>query len=95
MFASRFLPIVFAMVLSGTAVAQQVPAPATDAAPGAAATMPLECKKDMSRHDHGAEKGTPTPKMTGCAMKESTAPSAKTKAKAKLGHDHARTHKLM
>jgi hypothetical protein len=94
MFASHFLPIAFAVVLSGAAVAQEAPAPATDAvAPAAAATMPHDCMKEIARHDHGAEKGTPTPKMTGCTMEAPAAPA--TKAKAKLGHDHAKFHKLM
>jgi hypothetical protein len=93
MFASRFVPIAFAMILSGAAVAQEAPAPATEATPAPAAVMPHNCTKEMPRHDHGAEKGTPTPKMSGCAMEAPAA--AVSKAKPKLGHDHAKFHKLM
>jgi hypothetical protein len=92
MFASRIFPIAFALALSAAAVAQEapVPTPAPDA--GAASTMPRDCAKPMARHDHGAEKGTPTPMSAGCPMATSASPA---KTKAKLGHDHAKFHKLM
>ena len=62
-----------------------------------AAAMPMDCA-NMARHDHGAEKGTPTPMMSGCPMAGGNATAAAAsvkKAKAKGGHDHARAHKLM
>jgi hypothetical protein len=104
MLVSRIAPIGFALMLSTVAFAQErpVPAPAaaaTPAAPAAAAPIPDRCAQQMARHDHGAEKGTPTPMsstsmsmMTGCAT-EPAAPATKTKNKA--GHDHSKFHKLM
>lgn len=91
MFASRIFPIAVALVLSTAAVAQEAPAPAP-APPAAASTMPHDCAKPMGRHDHGAEKGTPTPMSPGCPMATS---ASSAKAKAKPNHDHSRFHKLM
>jgi hypothetical protein len=92
MFASRIFPIAFALALSTAAVAQGAPVstPAPDA--GAASTMPRDCTKPMARHDHGAEKGTPTPMSAVCPTATTASPA---KAKSKPGHDHARFHKLM
>jgi len=75
--------------LSAAAVAQEAPAQAP--AP-AAASMPHDCAKSMARHDHGEEKGMPTPTAGGCPMATSASPA---KAKAKQGHDHSKFHKLM
>lgn len=65
----------------------------------AAASMPMDCGAVMARHDHGAEKGMPTPQMSMKCPMASTAEAAPAgvapKAKARRGHDHARTHKLM
>lgn len=61
-----------------------------------APTMPqmqMDCEKQMPLHDHGAERGMPMPQGPGCPQASST--SAKGKAKAIKGHDHARFHKLM
>ena len=98
MSASRLIPIALGMLLSGAAFAQQ----ATDAVPAPdAAAMPHNCAAQPARHDHGAERGTPTPRMAGCAMNEmsgmgqATEPASDVKPKVKRGHDHARTHKLM
>jgi hypothetical protein len=91
MFASRLIPVAFAVIFSAAALAQEAPAPVTDAKPTAAAAMPHDCTKQMARHDHGAEKGTPTPKMAGCAMEK----PAVSPVKGKAGHDHAKFHKLM
>ncbi|HSW08019.1 hypothetical protein [Aquabacterium sp.] len=64
---------------AATALAQ--PAPATPAA-----SMPMmDCQK-MAKHDHGAEKGTPTPKSTAC-VNATAASSARRKAPA---HDHGK-----
>ena len=92
MFASRIFSIAFALALSTAAVAQEAPAPTAAPAVDATSTMPRDCTKPMARHDHGAERGTPTPMSGGCPMATSDT-SAKTKAK--LGHDHAKFHKLM
>jgi hypothetical protein len=83
-------PVALALVLSTAVVAQESPVP--NPAPAGAASMPHDCAKPMARHDHGAEKGTPTPMSAACPM-ASAAPVEK--AKAKRGHDHARVHKLM
>lgn len=65
--------------------------------PAPMAPMTQDCVKPAARHDHGAEKGTPTPISAKCAMAAdaATQPADKAKAKAKMGHDHARFHKLM
>ncbi|MEO8653661.1 MAG: hypothetical protein ABI409_06000 [Ramlibacter sp.] len=83
------------------ALAQEAPAPAPAQVSTDAAAMPHDCTQQMARHDHGAERGTPTPMYslsmpmsmtTGCA----TAPDEPAKkAKAKPGHDHSKFHKLM
>lgn len=70
------------------------------AEPAAAAPMPMPMPMDctnMARHDHSAERGTPMSMSAGCRMAPApTADKAVPKAKArKLGHDHARVHKLM
>jgi hypothetical protein len=83
-------PLAVVLTLSAAAIAQESPAPA--AAPAAAASMPHDCAKSMARHDHGAEKGTPTPMAGGCPVATSASPA---KAKAKQGHDHSKFHKLM
>ncbi len=98
MSASRFFLLAASVLLSGAAFAQQ----ATDAvsAPEAAATPP-NCVAQPARHDHGAERGTPAPRMVGCAMTDmsgmgqATEPASDVKPAVKRGHDHARTHKLM
>ncbi|MDP3762259.1 MAG: hypothetical protein Q8R01_17275 [Ramlibacter sp.] len=59
--------------------------------------MPMTGCGKMARHDHGAERGTPAAMPHGCgAMQAPAADKASPRAKAKkIGHDHARTHKLM
>jgi hypothetical protein len=101
MLLSRLLPIAVMALFSVAALAQEAPAPAPAQAPTDAAAMPRDCTQQMARHDHGAEKGTPTPMSslsmpmsmtTGCAA----APAdPATKAKVKPGHDHSKFHKLM
>ena len=83
-------PVALALVLSTAVAAQEGPAP--NPAPAGATSMPHDCAKPMARHDHGAEKGTPTPMPGACPM---AAAAPVEKAKAKRGHDHARFHKLM
>ena len=57
---------------------------------------PQDCRR-MARHDHGAQKGTPTPlsvlcRTTPVPTTDRSAPKADAR---KMGHDHARFHKLM
>ena len=94
MLTSRLVPIALMALFSVAAVAQEAPAP-VPAPAQAAPTMPQDCTTQPMRHDHGVEKGTPTPKMAGCAMASSTASSATAKPKAKSGHDHNKFHKQM
>lgn len=92
MSAFHVFPLAVALMLSAAAVAQDGPGPTTAPVAPAAASMPQDCTKAMARHDHGAEKGTPAPKSGACPMATGASPA---KAKAKMGHDHARFHKLM
>ncbi len=94
MTASRFLAVAFTTLLSAAALAQDAPAPVT---PDAwAPAMPARCAVQGARHDHGADRGTPTPKMSGCTMNSTAASAPSTaKPKVKTGHDHAKFHKLM
>jgi hypothetical protein len=94
MLFSRLLPIAALALFSVAAIAQETPAPAPAPAEAAPA-MPHDCITQPMRHDHGAERGTPGPKMTGCAMASPAASAASAKPKAKPGHDHGKVHKLM
>lgn len=66
-------------------------------------STPINCGSMMPRHDHGAEKGTPTPSAAMNCPRGSGADKAaagaptnpQQRANARRGHDHARTHKLM
>jgi len=83
----------FAASSAVTAAAQEAPVTPA-AAPTAGTSMPHDCAGPMAKHDHGAEKGMPTPKST--SMSGPCAPAAAVsmpKAKAKLNHDHAKFHK--
>lgn len=88
-FAALAMPV-------GYAAGEVDPKPAEPAAT-APMPMPMTACANMARHDHGAERGTPAAMPDGCgAMQAPTADKANPTAKAKkLGHDHARTHKLM
>lgn len=57
---------------------------------------PQDCRR-MARHDHGANKGTPTPASVQCKTKPVRAsdPSAPKAGAGTMGHDHARFHKQM
>jgi len=73
------------------AVAQERPA----AAPAAAASMPMpmDCNAGaMKRHDHGAERNAPSARSMPCAPAEA-ASGAKSEARTKPVHDHAKFHK--
>lgn len=75
------IPLAFAIGLAVSApYAQTTPTPA----PAASAVKVRDCEKP--RHDHGAEKGTPTPKSVRCAAEDS-----KGKPVGKV-HDHAKVH---
>jgi hypothetical protein len=96
MTAPRVLALALAAVLTGTVAAQEAPAPNPAPAPAVPA-MSHDCGP-AARHDHGAERGMPAPRMAACPMAAPTpaaaaAPAAKPKARP--GHDHARVHKLM
>ncbi|WP_284617747.1 hypothetical protein [Aquabacterium humicola] len=81
----------FARLLAAGAVAiVAVSAFAQPAAPTPSASAPMmDCQK-KARHDHGAEKGTPTPKSSACADMPGPAASA---ARKKPLHDHGKMHK--
>lgn len=94
-------PIALLIALAGAALpgafaaSEEGPKPA---GPAAATSMPApqDCRR-MARHDHGAEKGTPTPMSVLCGTTpapttDRTGPKADAK---KMGHDHARFHKQM
>lgn len=53
---------------------------------------PTDCAKPIARHDHGAERGVPTPVASGCPQPPT---ASSPKAKIIKGHDHAKFHKLM
>jgi len=88
----RILAVTFTALLSAATFAQEASALASQAAEAPA--MPAPCAMPAARHDHGAEKGTPTPRMAGCPM-AAASDSATAKPKAKVGHDHSKFHKLM
>ncbi len=83
MLASRFFSFVL-VIMAGAALAQKAP-------PATVSATALDCIAQDMHHDHGAERGIPPPKRVGCSVAPPTAPAAK----AKLGHDHAKFHKLM
>lgn len=91
---ARHLGAVAAFTLAATAaLAQGAPADAAPA-PMMSASMPQDCSKMMSRHDHGAERNMPSSKSMGCAQAAADKASAPAKAKTAAGkHDHARFHK--
>jgi hypothetical protein len=63
---------------------------------GASTPASQDCRR-MARHDHGADKGTPTPISVLCKTTPvRTSGQAGPRADAmKMGHDHARFHKQM
>jgi hypothetical protein len=64
--------------------------------PAVSTTRPTDCPR-VARHDHGLERGTPTAMPARCAVEPARAgdePAARPRVR-KLGHDHARVHKLM
>lgn len=84
-----------AVALSGTALAQSAPAASM---PMAGATAPHDCAKPIRKHDHGAERGTPTPmaRSAPCAVAAAaSAPAAAASSAKKPGHNHSTFHKTM
>jgi hypothetical protein len=80
----RILAIVALMAFAASSFAQQAAAPADV---GQAAQ---DCAR--TRHDHGAEKGTPTGK-SACKPMAAKVKTAKAAKKADLqGHDHGKIH---
>lgn len=83
-----------AMLLSVPAAnAQQPAAPAASAAQ--AEHMMKDCAKPKAKHDHGAEKGTPTPMKAMPCEASADAASVPARAKKKPTHDHSKVHKTM
>lgn len=83
------------IALSGAVQAQSAPAASM---PVAGSAMSHDCAKPMRKHDHGAEKGTPTPaaKSAPCAAATAApAPAAAASAAKKPGHNHSTFHKTM
>ena len=77
---------------AAAAVAQERPAAAPVAA-AASMPMPMDCNAGaMKRHDHGAERNAPSARSMPCAPAEA-ASGAKSKARTKPVHDHAKFHK--
>lgn len=95
MLFSRLLPIAALALFSVAAFSQETPVPVAAPAEAAPTMMPNDCTSQATRHDHGAERGTPAAKMAGCAMASPAASAATAKPKAKPAHDHGKVHKLM
>lgn len=73
--------------LAVSAFAQQAPA----AAASATAAQP-ECAKTVKRHDHGADRNTPSPATMPCKTEPAGA-AASAGGKKVAPHDHAKIHK--
>ena len=75
-----------------TVAAQERPAAAASAAM-AGATMPHDCARPLAKHDHGVEKGTPTPtaKAKPC-VPAATASAPEAKPMPKPGHAMPHKH---
>lgn len=84
------------IALSGTVQAQSAPAVAK---PMAGDAMSQDCcAKPVRKHDHGAEKGTPTPTATAApstAAAAASEPAAAASSAKKPGHNHSTFHKTM
>lgn len=81
--------------LSGAVQAQSAPAASMPMADG---PMSHDCAKRVRKHDHGAEKGTPTPMAKSVPCTAATAvpaPAAAASAAKKPGHNHSTFHKTM
>ena len=89
------------MLGAASAMAQEgptpTPAPAKTApaagAPAASTATAMNCGSGMKRHDHGAERGTPSAKAMPCAPATDAASGTKKKTRQKPIHDHTTFHK--
>ena len=86
----RLAPILAALIMSAAALAQD-PTPVSTAAPAVGTAH--ECAKDTAAPAAASSKDAAAPTGTGCPKAAKVASRAK--PKAKIGHDHAKTHKLM
>jgi len=82
-----------------TATVQAQPATAASISLAGANTA-QDCAKPMAKHDHGEEKGTPTPTATAtsapCAVAAAASgPAAVASSAKKPGHNHSTFHKTM
>jgi hypothetical protein len=88
----------FAVAVALTTSVQAQTAPA-GAMPMTGDAMSHDCAKPMRKHDHGAEKGTPTPSAASApctaAMAAPAPAEAASSAKKAAGHDHSKFHKTM
>lgn len=79
------------IALSGSGLAQSVPAPSTATAGG---SIPPDCAPPKARHDHGVEKGTYGPKTlpAPCASPAAAAVSASAASAPanRRRHDHTK-----
>lgn len=89
----RVLTVGAAVALAATSALSQPVQAATDAAAAAGVSSPDTCRRSATRHDHGADRGMPTPQSSACAG--GTARAAVPAARAKPGpmHDHGKVHK--
>lgn len=90
--SSAFLCVVALAAAAATAVAQQASPAATPAA-GASGPAAADCVRQVPRHDHGAERGTPMPRSSATACAPQKAASGATRSANKPLHDHGKVHK--
>jgi hypothetical protein len=81
----RLITIAALLGLASTAVSAQ-----QAAAPAAAAPSAKDCAK--ARHDHGADRGTPSA-ASGCKPLAGKAKAVKAEKAEIQGHDHGKMHK--
>lgn len=82
----------------GAAQAQQAATPAATpaAAPAAPVAAPKQdCARPIARHDHGAERGTPSARARAATCPPEGASSGAAPRSIKPTHDHGKTHKTM
>ena len=96
---SRILSVaIFTASVALTASVQAQTAPAVSM-PMAGGSMSHDCAKPTPKHDHGAERGTPSSKATPTPCGPVTAVSAPVEAastpKKKPSHNHSTFHKTM
>ena len=87
MIITRILSVAFfvtSIAFAASAQSQPMAAPS----PMAGASMPYDCARPMAKHDHGAQKNTPTPNTMSGPCAPAAAASA---SKVKSRHDHAST----